>query len=153
MLAKQWITEKRIGYVEFGSARKSRELKGWIVIFVTGCLFLIFGIMSYAIVTGGGTGWLSGLRGYLVISMIFAILSSGIGMVLDLARLHLYSLILVLMGLLGHILEWKPETGIILPGLLIVFTGAMFLITFLLKYPAVGSESAVCGDGKEDKES
>jgi len=153
MLAKQWITEKRIGYVEFGAARKSRERKGWTVTLLAGCVFLIFGTASYAIVTGGGTGWLAGIRGYLLISMIFAVLSSGIGMVLDLARLHIYSLILLLMGILGHFLEWKPETGILLPGLLIVFTGAILLITFLLKYPAGGSESAVYDAGKEDRES
>ena len=31
MLMKQWITEKRIGYVEFGAARKKREKRGWIL--------------------------------------------------------------------------------------------------------------------------
>ena len=151
LLMKRWITERRLGYAEFGTARKSREKRGWVLLFMLGCLVFVLGIMAYMAVIGGGG--LPGLRGYLMISVIFAVLISSIGLVLELARLHLYSVMILFIGSAGHMLEWKPESCIILPGSLIVVTGAALLISFLIKYPATGMEPEALAEGKGDRES
>lgn len=152
-LLKRWITERRLGYVEFGTARKSRERRGWILLFMMGCLVLFLGIMSYLAVIGGSSGGLGGLRGYLLISVIFAVLTSSIGLVLDLTRLHLYSLLILCLGSAGHLLGWQPESGILLPGCLILAAGAALLISFMIKYPRSGFEPDSLADENGDLES
>ncbi len=140
LILKQRITEKRLGYVEFGEERKTREKRGWILLFLLGCVFLMLGIMAYILVsTGRGGTSLPGGNGLLFLGVVFAVLISSIGIVLQLVRLHAYSVFVVFSVLLGHFLGWLPESAVILGGAVPTTSGFILLVTFLKKYPVVKS--------------
>lgn len=144
LLLKQWITERRLGWVAFGAERKRREKRGWTIMLIMGCGIFVLATGAYLLVRGASGG---GLPGILLISLIFVVLTSGLGIILQLIRLQVYSGIILLFGVAGNLLEWKPETGVILPGAIIVIAGLILLVTFVRKYPLIGPDDAVSGEG------
>ena len=133
LLLKQWITERRLGWVAFGERRKRREQRGWTVLLMLGCGVLVLMAGAFYLVSGEDR---SGMMEQLAISLIFVLLVSSVGAVLQLVRLHLYSGLILLAGVLGHILSWNPETRILLPGAIVVLSGGILLGTFIARYPA-----------------
>ena len=135
MAAKKGITEKRLGYVEFSEARKGREKRGMLILFLLGCLVLLMGVGGYVAVTGGGAmGGLMRESGFILLGFIFGLMISSVGVVLGATRLHGYSLLVILSVIGAHLLELPRQVGIIVPGAIIVLLGLYMLVTFLLRY-------------------
>jgi hypothetical protein len=135
LVGKKGITEKRFGYVEFSEERKQKEKVGMIVLLLMGCFTLMMGVMGYLALTGGGSG--AGFmrdNGYLFLGIVFGLLSSSVGLVLGLTRLHAYSCLILACIASAHLMEWTPPVGVILPGSIIVVSGFALLVAFLRKY-------------------
>jgi len=146
LVAKQKITERRLGYVEFSDRRKRKEKRGMISLFVLGCLICLMGIAIYLILTRGESP--KGIlmeSGILLLGFMFGLMISSVGLALGVIRLHMYSLLVILLVSLGHFLNWPKSYGVILPGSTIVICGTLLLITFIRRYPIAddgeGSES------------
>lgn len=139
LAAKKGITERRLGYVEFSDARRAKEKRGLVILFLLGVVFLFLGVMVYLVLTGGvDPGGLARRSGFLLLGVVFAALISSVGLVLGTLRLHLYSLAVVLSVVLAQVLSLPRDIGIIVPGLVIVVSGAWLLGRFLRRYPLDG---------------
>jgi len=91
------IVNPRIGTVKYGPIRKKRITLFTIVMLVLNTIFLILGVIAFAM--PGGSGW----RITLVFSGIMLIIFSLAGYFLDLTRLYVYGLMLAMSIPVG---EW-----------------------------------------------
>lgn len=133
---KKWITEKRFGYVEFSDERKRKEKLGMIILFLLGSFTFLMGVMAYKAVVSGGLGSdFMRQNGYLSLGIIFGLLSSSIGLVLGLSRLHVYTSLILASVALTHTVAWPHPIGIMAPGLIILGSGVLLLVQFLWKHP------------------
>lgn len=130
---------------------KETELKeAWMGALLTlGSVIFLLALGGYVLAGGGGG---SGVPGMLLISLLFVVLASSLGMVLQLLRMHVYSGAILLLGLTGHLMGWKPETGVIIPGGIIVISGLILLVTFLKKYPVDGAGGEMPGERSAEQD-
>ncbi len=141
LAGKKWITEKRFGYVEFSDERKRKEKLGMVILLLLGSFTFLLGVMAYKLVVGGGAGSHFMLdNGYLMLGLVFGLLSSSIGLVLGLIRLHVYTSLILASIALTHTMVWPHPYGIMFPGLIILVAGISLLGQFLWKYPVENSE-------------
>jgi MFS family permease len=137
LVAKKRITEKRFGYVEFSDERKQKEKQGKVILLLLGSFTFLMGVMAYHVAIGGGTGAnFMHQNGYLMLGMVFGLLSSSIGLVIGLSRLHVYTSLILVSVALVHTMAWPHPYGIMIPGLVILIAGISLLGQFLWKYPA-----------------
>ncbi|MEX0320719.1 MAG: hypothetical protein AB3N63_01025 [Puniceicoccaceae bacterium] len=136
LIGKKWITEKRFGYVEFSDERKRKEKLGMVILLLLGSFTFLLGVMGYhAVVSGGAGAGFMKENGYLVLGIVFGLLSSSVGLVLGLSRLHVYTSLILASVALTHTMAWPHPYGIIFPGLVILVIGISLLGQFLWKYP------------------
>lgn len=141
LIGKKWITEKRFGYVEFSDERKRKEKLGMVILMLLGSFTFLMGVFTYKIVVSGGMGAeFMRENGYLMLAVVFGLLSSSIGLVTGLSRLHAYTSLIIASIALTHTMAWPHQYGILFPGLVILIAGVSLLVQFLWKYPGGHAE-------------
>ena len=131
------VVAPRVGFVKYGSWRKSRMIRFNVIMFFF-CLFaLLLGILS-AVQFDAVPGWIHTARFSLVLFISFSVA----GYFLDFPRLYLYGVLLALAPLIGEILYVRldvPHHGIPvtfgIAGTLMVVTGLVLFLHLLRDHP------------------
>ncbi len=141
---KRRITFPRLGYVKFNVER------GGVNMLRVGAVSM--GVLALALVgmlivlrSGNATPLILGVReSPLLLYALLGFMGFGLaGLVIGLRRLLVYALLSMLMMIGGHLLHLPLWAPLLLSGGAIVATGAVLLVRFLRKYPAVEEEKNV----------
>jgi hypothetical protein len=139
LAAKKGITEQRLGYVEFSEARKNKEKRGLTGLLILGSVMLLLAIVCFlALTSGSAAGDLMDGSSIFMLAIIFAIMTSSIGVLLGALRFHGYTLLVILLAVLTQLLAWPEQAGVIIPGAIITASGFYLLVSFLLRYKGSG---------------
>lgn len=133
--AKKAFTVPRIGFVKFPQQRTKRML---LVAVVLGVLGNVLGILALIQFEGGSTpAWLLfAIEHYmLVIGISLAALFGMIGYTLRANRMYAYSLLTLVMFVVGYFIHYPLHYYISLLGTLILISGVVTLVRFTRKYP------------------
>lgn len=143
-LGKRFITNPRLGMVEFGSRRKSRRrILLWILAAI---VFLTLPLIIMMV----GSGIPAGQTWFFVAAIGAPVFAIAV-FIMDFPRLYLYAAVLAvgvvqsefLITSIGEPLNAVLSFG--LPGLIILIVGLVLLVRFVRKYPKPNSEASHAG--------
>ena len=129
-LAKKRITVPRMGFVEFGPARRSRRRK------LTAVLTLaVFVTVALLLATIGGASWISDQHVLVSFGLGFGVFLSLGAMAywMDLDRLYVIGLVFGAAITATELLD--NPTPLLVAGVLVLFSGLVLLTRFLRAYP------------------
>jgi hypothetical protein len=134
---KRWLTYPRTGIAVVPQARKTN-----VRLFIAGMVALMLGVMAFVLVSAGSTpDWL-GRFFIFIFGAIIAAVVCMIGFWWNVRRWYIYAA-LILAGAASH--QWLGvplNYGFIIPGAIILISGAIMLFRFLRRYPKTSGEAA-----------
>lgn len=136
------IIQPRVGVVEYGKYRKTRQKKLNLIILVFNLLVLVLGVLSF-FNFADLPGWVHSIR----LSAIILVSFSLAGYMLEFPRLYLYGILIALTPLFGELLYFTfhvPHHGFPITfgitSLLIILNGLSIFLRLLREYPATTHE-------------
>ena len=132
---RAWITEPRLGHVEFSDAQTARFQSFLVWSFLLGCLTFVLGIAVYFY--AGSFGHALPLQGWVaaVPAWAFAILALLTSMVILVRRFIAYASVFLLLGVLVVVLEQQPEVAMLVGGMIVWLFGLLRLLNFVHSHP------------------
>lgn len=131
------VTEPRVGYVEFGAARKGRERRVQLALFLAGTAALFLGVAAYFI--ANGDGWRSEDWVAMVIPALPGVLLGfgGVmaGFMADLDRLMGYGLLMAALAAVFTYYGAEPGVYLAVGGVMVTVFGVVRLVRFLKNHP------------------
>jgi hypothetical protein len=147
LLAKKYITQRRLGYVKFGRQRKDLKIKTVIILFINLIALLIIYILRLTIPEFRLT--ISGYLDGLFIGLLFIALPlCFVAYFLQYNRLYFIAVLIGLSFFLSDVFSiFIPEpfdalTAFGVVSIAIICEGAVFLVKFIRKYPLPKEEMA-----------
>jgi len=138
MYVKRSFALSRLGYVVFSKERQALERNKLLLMVVLGFLGLFFGLMAFFLAQGGRAiyNFLDRLPAN-PIAIFIAIAIAAVTAVFGIRRFVLYSVLIIIVFIIGDILGDEIIWPSILTGIIILATGVMMLIRFMKEYPKI----------------
>lgn len=135
---KRWLTYPRIGYVKLGDREKKIRMG---ISIVLGIMVLVGVVFAIAFITDERPQWL-GDYFPLIFSGLLAILVGGITWSFGIYRFLLYSVLILIAGVVQQWTDIEWAHSYIGAGVLIILPGVFILIRFIRKYQKMPQENS-----------
>ena len=142
IVGRRLITVPRIGRVEFGSARKTRQRRVWMVFGLTGFVANVI-LLVVLVVVDPSIAWIRTT----ILGICLGVILGLVAYLIDVARLYVYFLVLVTGYVLWDI--FGDPTGPIflaLSGAITMVVGLSLFVRFVRKYPRISVEQMNVND-------
>lgn len=130
--------EQRVGYVRFGSERRSWERRNVIMMLLAGLFIFALGISVYVIGTSAeaDTTILTSIAPGLI-AFLLAAIASGIAIITGTWRMLVIAAVLIAGGIFAAINDANPGLPLIPAGAIAAIWGTVMLVMFVKKHPKV----------------
>ncbi|MCD1295853.1 hypothetical protein CUJ83_12690 [Methanocella sp. CWC-04] len=136
---KKAITIPRLGFVKFKLKKEEEEKKKKMILFsimtIVGSLFFIFTLI---IMNDMLPSWINDMIKEYYLVILGATGASFFAMaayMFELKRFYLYSLTVLAIFIIQHIIDIEPYWAMIISGFIITLTGLFIMVRFIQKYP------------------
>lgn len=132
---RAWLTEPRLGHVEF-SDRQTNQFRSYLVwSFLIGCLTLVLGISLYFYVVKTESAlpphrWVAAIPAW-----AFAFLALLTSLVILVRRFVGYATVFLLLGVVVLVFEQRPELAMLIGGMFVTIIGVFRMFAFLRSHP------------------
>ena len=132
-----WVVKERIVYPRVGQVKVALERQTLFGLLLIGLITLGFGIVTYLqLVSGVGSSFFEKYF-MLIFAAVIATIVAGIALLWRVSRWYLYSLLVILGGLVQQWMSFSLPWSFMIPGLGILLGGTARLIYFLKNNPVI----------------
>ncbi len=136
---KKTITLPRLGYAKFSSEREVKIKKNISALVLLFTLTAIFGGVVFSAYTGN-SGWQRWIKSLALIPFgaVLSLIAGAVGFLYGIKRVLIYAVLILVVFVIGHILEFRPTFHFTVIGITMTLVGFAMLIRFIGKYPRPG---------------
>lgn len=138
---KKLITLPRLGYVKLSPAREGKIRKNISALVLLLTFTAVFGGIVFFAYTGN-SGWQRWIKSLALIPFgaVLSLIAGAVGFLYGIKRVLIYAVLILVIFVIGHILEFRPTFHFTVIGITMTLVGFALLIRFIGKYPKPGKE-------------